>query len=151
VINQNTPLKIKALDYKDLRVISSLLQDAILYPSMMHYHRAEKVFVVVANRFCWEKDPIEHEGKTLHHRVHSGVYFSNVGRVRLNGIHPVTNKNDPHALLTVHGDVEGEIHILFSGGKAICLHIDTLECHLKDLHEPWWTHQKPEHVFENAA
>lgn len=148
---QNTPLKLKALNYKDLRVIASCLQDAILFPSLMHYHVNENVFVVLANRFCWEKDPVVHEGQKLHHRVHSGVYFSHVKRVRMNGIHPVNNQHDPHALLTVHGDVDGEIHLLFSGGKAICLHVEKVTCHLKDLHEPWWTHQKPEHTFKNAA
>jgi hypothetical protein len=112
----------------------------------------QNLLVFLGNRFCWEKPSQPNEdGVHMHQRVHAGVYFSHVKRVRTNGIHHPKNHSHVLSLLAVHGDIEGEIHLLFSGGKAICLHVEKVLCHLKDLHEPWWTHQKPYHSAALAA
>ncbi len=147
VTTEHTPLKLRAEDHTDLKIFSAHLQDAILYPTTMHYHKDPKVFVLLANRFRWEHPGEEHEDVKLHQRIHSGIYFSHVHKIRANGIHPKKDRHQPLCLLAVHGDIDGEVHLLFSGGKAICLHVEKILCHLKDLDEPWWTHQKPEHAL----
>jgi hypothetical protein len=142
--NKHKPLRLKAEDPKDLKVISALLQDAIIHTGGMQYSPDAHLFTVLANRFVWEAEPEEVEGEKLHKRTHSGVHFSNVTRVRHSGI----DRSQPdqlHNLLAVHGDKDGEIHLIFSDGEQVCLHVDQILAHLTDLHENWWTHQKPEH------
>ena len=42
------------VDDEDLQVVSAVLQDALIQISDMRYLAAERRFVLVANRFCWE-------------------------------------------------------------------------------------------------
>lgn len=138
-------LKLVANDHKDLKVISSCLQDSIIYPSMMNFLGKENRFVILVNRFCWEHGEEDHEGVVMHRRVHSGVSFSHVHNVRQKGMHAKKDRHQAFSLLACHGDVDGEIHLLFSGGHALCLNIEHIKCHFKDMHDAWWTHQKPHH------
>ena len=55
--NINDSLRLRAQDADDLTVLSSLFQDAIIPGSDMHIDKANKRFVLVANRFCWERPP----------------------------------------------------------------------------------------------
>ena len=50
------PMKLRAHDTEDMRVIAGVLQDALVPLSDVTYLKAEKRFVLVANRFRWETD-----------------------------------------------------------------------------------------------
>ena len=142
--NEHKPLRLKAQDPHDIKILSALLQDALIHTGGMHYSPDAHLFTLLANRFCWEAEPEEVEDEKMHKRTHSGVHFSHVTRVRQSGIdHTHTHKH--HNLLAVHADKENEIHLIFSDGEQICLHVDQILAHLTDLHEHWWTPQKPEH------
>ncbi len=49
------PLKLRAVDANDLAVIGACLQDALVPVQDMCFLADEHRFVMVANRFCWEK------------------------------------------------------------------------------------------------
>lgn len=139
-----TPLKLRAEDSNDLKILSACFQDALLPGSAMEYTPEEGRFTVIANRFMWEQDPITHEGQDLYKRVHAGLHFIHVKDVK----HRAIDFKDPtriHNLLALHGDKDGEIHLLFSNKGQICLHVEKISCHFKDLHEPWYTPLKPNH------
>ncbi len=141
---QSSLVKLRAETPQALKIISACLQDSLFPATAMTYDSDHKVFTVLANRFMWEKDAILHEGKPIYQRVHSGVYFGNVKQIK----HWNIDRNDATNflnLMAVYGDKQGEIHLVFSDNKQICLQIDDISCHLKDLHKPWHTHQKPEH------
>ncbi len=48
------PLKLRAHDIEDLRALATCLQDALVPVADLAYLKAEKRFVMVANRFKWE-------------------------------------------------------------------------------------------------
>lgn len=50
------PLKLRAHDTEDMRVIAGVLQDALVPLSDVTYLKAEKRFILVANRFRWETE-----------------------------------------------------------------------------------------------
>jgi hypothetical protein len=53
----NGPIKLRARDVDDMQVLSSCLQDALVSVGDIAYLKAEKRFVLVANRFMWENGP----------------------------------------------------------------------------------------------
>lgn len=145
VNKEHTPLKLQANDQHDLKILSALLQDSLIHVGGMHYNPDAHLFTLLANRFCWEGEPEMTNSTKLHKRTHSGVHFSHVTQVRQAGINQA-HTHKMHNLLTVHGDKQGEIHLVFSDNVQICLHVDQILCHLNDLHEAWWTHQQPSHI-----
>ena len=48
-------LRLVANDEADLQVVSALLQDAIIAGADLHYDAQHECFMIVANRFCWER------------------------------------------------------------------------------------------------
>ncbi len=142
---RHTPLKLRAEDHQDLKIMGAYLQDSLIPMTAFYYNKDSKYFSILANRFCWEVAPQMDTGTPLYSRVHSGLHFSHVHNVRHKGL----NLNDPTKtlnLLTMHGDKKGEIHLMFSDHCEICLHVEKIMCHFHDLHEAWWTHQKPQHA-----
>ena len=76
-------LRLRAHDADDLQVLSACLQDAILPIGDMTYERAARRFVLVANRFCWERAD---DREPAFDRVNCGVVFDGVSAVRLRRI-----------------------------------------------------------------
>lgn len=54
MIGEVKPLKLRAHDTEDMRVVAGILQDALVPLSDVTYLKAEKRFILVANRFRWE-------------------------------------------------------------------------------------------------
>lgn len=142
------PLKLIAKDLEDLQILAAHLQDSLLPLISMTYDSEEKTFTALANRFCWEHDAIEHEGEPLYHRVHTGVCFKNVTKVLHKGFKRHGSQRTLN-LLTMHGEKQGAVHLVFSGGHEIRLEIDSLHCHMGDVHHPWPTRKRPKHIHEH--
>ena len=51
----HVPLKLRAHDAEDLAALAACLQDALVPLADVVYLKAEKRFVMVANRFMWER------------------------------------------------------------------------------------------------
>ena len=66
---------------RDLAVLSSLLQDAMINNLDFHFSKKEKTFLFVANRFCWENVASKTKEKAFQ-RVISGVNIQNVTSVK---------------------------------------------------------------------
>ena len=138
-------LKLQVKTTKDLELLSVYLQDALVSVGALLHSPDSKGFSLFVNRFKWEEEPLMTPEGSFHARTHAGVHFSNVRHVQ--------HKNIDHAqpdhflnVLSCHGDVSGEIHLVFSQNKEICLHVDDVSCHLMDMDEPWYTPHKPLHV-----
>ncbi len=142
------PLKLIAKDLEDLQILAAHLQDALLPLISINYDSKAKEFTTLTNRFCWEHEPIEHEGSPLYHRVHSGLTIHNVKRVLYKGFDQ-HGKHQTLNLLTIHGEKPGALHMVFSEGHEIRLEIDELHCHLGDVQQPWPTRHKPKHIHEH--
>ena len=136
-------LKLRAEDAEDIAVIAACLQDALVQVSDIAYLSDERRFVMVANRFCWEDCP-EIDGSAAFSRVHCGVVFDGVARVRLKQI----DRKKPGRtleLLTIRvGD--GVVDLMFAGGAEIRLDVAAVSCHIDDMDEPWPTKIRPTHA-----
>ena len=80
------PLRLVAKDEADLEVVSALLQDAIIAGVDIHYDAQHDCFMIVANRFCWERpalaDMNDSTGRAVHERALCGVRINHVTAVQ---------------------------------------------------------------------
>ena len=145
-------LKLKAVDGDDLQVIAGALQDAIVPVLDIAYDVGEHRFMFAANRYRWENSPPEtgRAADPAGERIHCGVTFANVQKVRRKGIdraRPGSYLNLLAVSLEERADAEGPVvELTFSGDAAIRLETTGLLCHLEDFGEPWPAHWHPQHA-----
>lgn len=135
-------VRLRAGSVGDLSVIASLVQDAIVPLGDIAFLKEDNSFVMVLNRFRWED-----EGETdLRERVHAGLRFDTVQRVRYRNI-DTRDRSQFLSLLTLTYD-DGVVSLHFAGGGAIRLEVEALACALEDLSEPWPTARVPRHDLD---
>lgn len=168
------PLKLRAVDEDDLSVLAACLQDALVPIHDMRFIREDGSFVLVANRFCWEKlppsalDPLvsEEENADLagvgdpagdatetdgrFERVHAALSIEHVKRCQTRGFSP----NDPadterlmEILTLMYAD--GALTLVFAGDAAVRLEVDSIEVVVQDVGEPWPTMWRPSHPLDD--
>ena len=164
-------LKLRAHDAEDLRIVSAVLQDALVPVRDMDQVPRERRFAMVVNRFRWEaRAPLADlpdmpresweggvaptrtgdaafEDAPLYERVQCGVTFDRVARVQTLGISRGEASRIVN-LLAVMPEREG-VRLSFSGGGEIFLQGRWVVCHLEDLGEPWPTRWRPSHDVSN--
>ena len=160
-----TPLKLRAEDEEDLKVIAACLQDALIPLSDIHFQEAEQRFILVANRFRWENCPDLPEAPRVdpavdgvecvnYERVNCGILFENVSSVRRRGLDQ-RDRGRILELLTMDVEADGSgrtsVVMLFAGGAAIRLEGEKIKCRISDIGEPWPTQFRPTHSGDDAA
>lgn len=135
-------LKLRAVDPDDLAVVSAMLQDALVSMSDMQYRAGERRFVLVANRFRWENCD-ENGACDQFERVHCAVAFEGVDKVEQQGLERCC-LDGIGELLTIEV-ADGAVLLVFAGGGRVRLGISRLDCHLRDVGEPWPTQWRPRH------
>ncbi|MDR2067883.1 MAG: DUF2948 family protein [Holosporaceae bacterium] len=134
-------IKADSIDGCDL--ISSLLQDSIFHISHHSFNENKKCLRLMLNRFCWESIGDFAETQ-CYFRVHSGLYIQNIDSISVND--NFRNGDDAYlSLLTLHAS-EKEINLIFSDHKHVCININGLLIHLKDLHDKYPTPSCPVHL-----
>jgi hypothetical protein len=131
-----TPLRLRAKDVDDLAVLSAMIQDALAPLSDMVFAQEQRRFVIALNRFRWnEPNPPT--------RTHALLSVEGVARVRMRGI----DRSDRDRIMNVLSltFVDGAAEFTVSGGGAIRLEVESLDCFLEDVGEPWPAQRKPEH------
>ena len=147
-------LRLLAKDEADLEVASALLQDAIINGADLHYDAQHECFMIVANRFCWERpalaDMNDSKGGAVHERVLCGVRINHVMAVQKR-CWPSDMRDAFLNLLALkllampQQDIDYIIELSFSGGPSMRLtakHIDVVLCDL-DTGRP--TNLQPRH------
>ncbi len=136
---------ILAMDFLDLDIISSMVQDCIIKRENITYLSKQRAFILLVNRFKWEE-------KDKYQRIYSIIRFQGVLKVKTKSLN-LHNENLPLELLAInyHTTETGLIHIYlnFAGGAIIDLEAECVECVLKDLSEPWKTNIIPDHNLGN--
>ncbi len=166
-------LKLRAVDADDLAILGACLQDALVPVRDMCFLADERRFVMVANRFRWEKlrapdddapqdgappKPPAEEAET-YERVHCGITFEHVKRVKSMGFAPGVAADQGRLLEVLTIIVEGneaegqaltnEVTVVFSGNTAVKLEVDAIEAFVQDVGEPWPTMWRPRHPVED--
>lgn len=140
------PLKIKAQDLEDLRVVSSCVQDALVSKAEMVYEQKEKLFKIRLSRFRWENRQRKMTGLLPKERVESALIFNEVTAVQ--NTQGFEDPHEIHELLSLDFKENGKrkgIHLTFSGNHEIYLESDKISCSLTDMGDAWATHKRPKH------
>ena len=147
-------LRLVAKDEVDLEVVSALLQDAIIAGADMHYDAQYDCFMIVANRFCWERPALAgmnvSKGEVVRERTLCGL--------RINHVTAVQKRRWPadwhHAflnllalkLLGVPQQYSGHtMEFSFSGGPSMRLKTKQIEIVFSDLDSGRPTNLQPQH------
>jgi hypothetical protein len=145
-----TPLKLIALDSDDIEVVSAHLQDAVLKVADIVWLPAEHRLVLGVNRFDWEACGCE---DPCYKRRRTALRFERVQSFRCRNVNPAA-KDAVLNLLAVEFDQTdapaGSVTLTFSGGAALRLEVECLECELADLGPTWDAKARPEHVIDQA-
>ena len=141
-------MRLKAVDGNDLRVISALLQDAIIAVADMVFLPDDRMFVLLASRFQWEGPapdggPTPDQGGEAPTRIRCAVRFKGVDNVRRRGL-DLTQRGRFLSLLSLES-VEGALLLHLSGGGGIRLEGQALECWIDDQGEAWPAGSRPDH------
>lgn len=136
----DTPLRLQARDADDLRVISSLLQDAVFPITEMSWQPAKRRFALLVNRFRWEDANAAKGRGQKFERVQSMLVVSDVLKVSSNGI----DRADKDMILSVLAagfeagqDGAGRLELTLAGDGAIALDVECLDVSLSDVTRPY--------------
>ncbi len=137
------PLALMAQDLEDLEALSAHLQDAVMTLSNVDYDPKDKAFTIIANRFCWETLSQNPQDEILQ-RVNAGLKFTNVKKVMKKNI-PADATDHVLSLLAIKPIDHQTVNLIFSGGAEIRLIVDSVQCFMADLSEPYGASGKPAH------
>jgi hypothetical protein len=137
---REVPLNLGALEEEDLKVISSLVQDAVFPATEMSWRASERRFALLLNRFRWEdRDAAERRGRD-YERVQSLLVVDNVLRVASQGV----DRRDKDLVLSLLAvdfepgeDGTGHVLLTLAGDGAIRLSVEALEVSLRDVTRPY--------------
>ena len=148
-------LRLLARDEDDVAVVSALLQDAIIPGTDMEFNRKTHQFIIVANRFCWEIQPLDgmtsSDGNPVHERRLCGISIRHVTAVQHNNWPDVRQDALFNLLALRYVDMAkhaGEgvgLQFEFSGGLSLRLLTDEIDITLADLDAGHPTSLKPAH------
>lgn len=137
---REAPLNLGAEDADDLKVISTLAQDAVFPVTEMKWQPSKRRFGLLLNRFRWEdKDAAARRDRPFE-RVQSVLVFDSVLSVASQGIDR-GEKDMVMSLLSVEfepgEDGAGQVLLTLAGDGAIRLKVEALDATLKDVTRPY--------------
>lgn len=142
--NENTLLKLAAMESEDLAIISAHLQDAVARVGEMAYLPTEKRFAMVVNRFDWIAAS-EHE-KAVRRRA--GLHFERVLNARIRNLDLSDEQAVVNLLAVEFAEKDapsGTITLYFSGDAAVQLDVECIEMAMRDLGPEWAAKKRPQH------
>ncbi|MCU0904476.1 MAG: DUF2948 family protein [Tabrizicola sp.] len=134
------PLRLIARDVEDLKVISTLLQDAVLPVTEMTYDPKRRRFALLLNRFRWEDRTEAEQVGRAYERVRSLLVVDDVRKVQSMGFDRA-EKDLVLSLLSMDFtpgvDGMGRLTLTLAGDGAVALDVETLEVRLDDVTRPY--------------
>lgn len=128
------PLRLRAVDAEDLRIVSALVQDAVFSAADMRLIRRGRRFAVLLNRFRWE------HGATRPERVRAMLVVQDVMAAATAGFEPGQGDTVLSLLsldFTPGPDGTGRLTLTLSGDGAVQLDVECLEVGLWDVTRPY--------------
>jgi len=129
-------MALRALDAEDLKVISTLTQDAIFPASEMTWDSRRRRFALLLNRFRWE----DRGQRRLPERVQAVLVIEDALKVSSQGV----SRGDADTILSLLSldwqageDGTGKITLTLAGDGAIAVDVEALEVTLKDVTRPY--------------
>ena len=137
---REAPLRLRAVDADDLKVISALLQDAVFPVGEMRFQRCKRRFVALVNRFRWEDRAAAERRGRGYERVQSLLTVDDVRGAATLGI-DMAERDTVLSLLSVGfepgEDGAGRITLVLAGDGAVALDVECIEVALRDVTRPY--------------
>lgn len=141
-----TPLRLRAEDGDDLRIIAAAVQDSVTKAANLKYHQRARRFTLELNRFRWEVG--DGRGRPRE-RVRAILAVEEVLDAKTRGI----TKADPDLVLSLldlsfkanDDPPGGTLTLAFAGDGDIRLTVDALDVTLLDSDYVWPTRKTPDH------
>ena len=144
------PLRLIARDAEDLKVISALVQDAVLTGVDLRYDSRRRRFTLLVNRFRWEDQRGAVAQGQDFERVRALLDFADVRTARHQGLEG-RDADTVLSLLSLSWEPTpeaesvapdapagpGRVTLVFSGDGAIALDVECLEVQLCDVTRPY--------------
>lgn len=134
------PLHLLARDAEDLKVISALVQDAVLPATDMTWQKAQRRFVLLVNRFRWEDRAAAEAAGRPYERVRSLLVIGDVQAVRAQGL----DRRDADTVLSLLSldwqageDGTGRVLLTLAGDGAVAVDVEALDVSLQDVTRPY--------------
>lgn len=142
-MSEGETLKLLAQDEADLQIVAAVLQDAIAPVAEMRFLKAEKNFVMVVHRFCWDRVK-EGQSEPCYERISAAIDIEGVEAAQYLGFDP----ESPSLMLDMLTITlqEGFLHVLFAGGAQLRLKLGVWRLRLRDFGESWPTPHMPRHA-----
>ena len=133
------PLKLRAIDDKDLSIFSDCIYQAILLSSEVHYDTHNKIFSMSLERFTWEIA----EGKDYNLKQVLSI-------MTIYGVEAINTKNiffnnTIYNVLSISNDDDNML-ILLNDRKIVNLKVNNWKCLLEDVGQPIWPAVTPFHL-----
>ena len=142
----DSPLKLMAVASEDLKVIATLVQDAVIPLPEISWRPKQNRFALLINRARWE-DRVE---SASIERVQSVLVFDDIIKVSKVGIDQ-HNLENVLSLLTINWEgslqTTGVFQLVFSGQGIISLRAECINVLLRDVTRPYQATSKrrPKH------
>lgn len=134
------PLNLLAQDAEDVKVMSALVQDAVLSLADVTWDRKARRFAALVNRFRWEDKDAAAAEKRPFERVRAMLVVGDVLAVRSQGIDP-REKDTVVSILSLDWqpgtDGTGRLVLVLAGDGAIGLEVEALDLQLRDVTRPY--------------
>ena len=131
---RDAPLRLRAQDADDLKVVSALVQDAVFPASEMRLIRRGRRLAILLNRFRWEA------GVRSPERVQALLVAHDVTAAATEGFSP----GDADTVLSLLAldftpgeDGTGRLSLTLSGDGAVHLDVECIEVTLTDVTRPY--------------
>lgn len=150
-------MKLLVRDSDDIKVASSLLQDALCAPTDMVYDKAAGEFMAVVNRFCWEQPVLQEgqdaeegpegpegsDGHPVYARMMTGLRIGEVISVQQSRF---DKRTEFYNLLAIEYEVSSSVlRLIFSANAEVKLQVSSLRMVLADLSPDYPTKARPNH------
>ena len=133
------PLRLRAVDMDDLRVISALVQDSVFAAGDVSWCGDRREFALLLNRFRWEDKELAERLRHDYERVRSVLLIKDVMNV-VDGGTSGTDRGNIFALLEVGfepgEDGTGTITLILAGDQDIVLEVECIDVTLTDVTRP---------------
>lgn len=130
------PLALAAADAEDVKILSALVQDAILTVGDITYSRSKRQVALLLNRFRWENGARVNPPE----RVRALLVVDDVLSMTAQGI-SATTRDVVLSLLSVGWqageDGTGRLTLTFAGDGAIALEVEAINLMLRDVTKPY--------------
>ena len=144
--NENLNLKLIGRNSEDLKTISAYLQDSVVVQKDIIFLKANKIFIMLVNRFMWEdaEKGLFRENK----RIRCALKFNQVLSVISKNINQ-KKKDKILEFLTIENILMGnqiyKIKLIFAGDSIVTIFVEEIDVLLDDLGKPWIVKKVPKH------